>query len=409
MSGTVKLPRPVFILAGAATMMSLGMGMRQSLGLFLPPMTHDIALTAADFTFAVAVQNVTWGLLQAPVGAFADKYGLRPAMMMGGLLYILGMVVMLETTGPWTLALSGAFIGMALSCTASSLAMTASARAVSVEKRSQILGVVGACSSLGTLIIAPSVQALLARFQWHAGVLFFLVLAACMIPAAFMAGGVDRMPRPEERRATMGEVVGSALTSRPFIVMAVAYFVCGLQLVFLTTHLPNYLAICGEDPMLSATALATIGGVNIIGSYTAGWLGARFPKYILLGILYLLRSAVITMYFVTPPTPTSTIVFAAAMGMLWLGVIPLTSGYVAELFGTRYMATILGLSFVVHQIGSVVGAWGGGLIFDAFHSYDYAWRIGVLIGTAAGIAQITLGGPVLPWVGRRPRPALVTS
>jgi predicted MFS family arabinose efflux permease len=230
-----------------------------------------------------------------------------------------------------------------------------------------------------------------------------------MIPAAFMAGAVDHMPRPEERRATMREVIGSALTSRPFVVMGVAYFVCGLQLIFLTTHLPNYLAICGADPMLSATALATIGGVNIVGSYTAGWLGARFPKYILLGILYLSRSVVITLYFITPPTPTSTIIFAAAMGMLWLGVIPLVSGYVAELFGTRYMATILGLSFVVHQVGSVVGAWGGGLIFTAFHSYDVAWRIGVLIGVAAGIAQITLGGPVLPRIGRRPRPALVNG
>src|SRR3954470_4617116 len=225
MSGAARLPRPVFILAGAATMMSLGMGMRQSLGLFLPPMTHDIALTAADFTFAVAVQNITWGLLQTPVGAFADKYGVRPAMMLGGLLYILGMLVMLQATGPWTLAISGGLIGMALSCTASSLAMTASARAVSTERRSQILGLVGACSSIGTLIIAPSVQALLARFHWQTGVLFFLVLAACMIPAAFMAGAVDRMPRPEERRATMREVVGSALTSRPFVVMAVAYFV----------------------------------------------------------------------------------------------------------------------------------------------------------------------------------------
>ncbi|MBS0639102.1 MAG: MFS transporter [Proteobacteria bacterium] len=390
-------------------MMSLGMGMRQSLGLFLPPLTHDIGLTAADFTFAVAVQNVTWGLLQAPVGALADKHGLRPAMMAGGVLYILGMLAMLAANGPWMLALSGAFIGMALSCTASSLAMTASARAVSAEKRSQILGLVGAFSSLGTLIIAPALQAILARWHWHVGVEFFLIVAACMIPAAFMAGAVDRMPPPAERRATMREVIGSALTSRPFLVMATAYFVCGLQLVFLTTHLPNYLAICGEDPMLSATALATIGGVNVIGSYTAGWLGARFPKYILLGILYLSRSAVITLYFITPPTPTSTIVFAAAMGMLWLGVIPLTSGYVAELFGVRYMATILGLNFVVHQIGSVVGAWGGGLVFDAFGSYDVAWRIGVLIGATAGIVQITLGGPHLPWVGRRRRAAVAAE
>jgi MFS family permease len=200
----------------------------------------------------------------------------------------------------------------------------------------------------------------------------------------------------------MREVVGTAFTSRRYLIMTFAYFVCGLQLIFLTTHLPNYLAICGQDPMLGATALATIGGVNIFGSWFAGWLGGRYPKYILLGLLYLSRSFVLTIYFMTPPTPTSTIVFAAAMGMLWLGVIPLVSGYVAELFGTRYMATILGMSFVVHQMGSVIGAWGGGFIFDIYGSYDHAWQIGVTIGAIAGTAQILFGGPVLPGFGRRP-------
>ncbi len=280
--------------------------------------------------------------------------------------------------------------------------MTASARAVSPERRSQILGLVGACSSVGTLLIAPSLQFILAYWNWHVGVVFFILLAVAMLPAAFMAGAVDRMPRPNEKRAAMREVVGTAFRNRQYLVMTSAYFVCGLQLIFLTTHLPNYLAICGQDPMLSATALATIGGVNIFGSWFAGWLGGRYPKYILLGLLYVSRSCVLALYFMTPPTPTSTIVFAAAMGMLWLGVIPLVSGLVAELFGTRYMATILGMSFVVHQMGSVIGAWGGGLIFDMFGSYDRAWQIGVLIGATAGIAQILLGGPARPRTDPQP-------
>jgi predicted MFS family arabinose efflux permease len=256
-----------------------------------------------------------------------------------------------------------------------------------------MLGVVGACSSVGTLVIAPSLQYLLAHFDWRVGAVFFLLLTVAMLPAAFMAGAVDRMPHPVEKRATMSEVVGSAFRNRRYLVMTGAYFVCGLQLVFLTTHLPNYLAICGQDPMLSATALATIGGVNIFGSWLAGWLGGRYPKYILLGLLYLSRSFVLAVYFLIPPTPTTTLVFAAAMGMLWLGVIPLVSGYVAELFGTRYMATILGISFVIHQAGSVIGAWGGGLILDAFGSYDRAWQIGVVIGVTAGTAQLLFGGP----------------
>jgi MFS family permease len=393
---TSRLPRPVTILTGAAVMMSIGMGMRQSLGLFLPPMTHDLGLSAADFTFAVAVQNITWGLSQAPAGAIADKYGLRPVMVLGAVVYVIGMLVMLSAGDAATLVVSGGLVGIALSCTASSLAMTAAARAVSPERRSMILGAVGACSSVGTLLIAPSLQFLLARWHWHVGVVFFLLLALMILPFAFVAGAVDPVPAAAEQRASMREVLGEAMRNRRYLVMSGAYFVCGLQLIFLTTHLPNYLAICGQDPMLSATALSIIGGVNIFGSWTAGWLGGRYPKYILLGVLYLARSCVLALYFMLPPTPTTTIVFAAAMGMLWLGVIPLVSGYVAELFGTRYMATILGISFVVHQVGSVVGAWGGGLIFDAFGSYDLAWHIGVLVGAVAGACQIMFGGPARP-------------
>jgi len=287
--GTAQLPKPIMILTGAAIMMSIGMGMRQSLGLFLPPVTHDLAIRASDFTFAVAIQNIAWGLSQAPVGAIADKWGLRPAMLIGGVIYVIGMMVMVSAGGAATLAVSGGLVGIALSCTASSLAMTAAARAVSAERRSVILGVVGACSSVGTLVIAPSLQFLLARWDWHVGAVFFLLLTVAMLPAAFIAGSVDRLPRPAERRATMREVVGQAFRSRRYLVMSGAYFVCGLQLIFLTTHLPNYLAICGQDPMLSATALATIGGINIFGSWFSGWPGGRYPKYILLGLLYLSR------------------------------------------------------------------------------------------------------------------------
>jgi MFS family permease len=384
------------ILIGAAAMMSLGMGMRQSLGLFLPPVTETLALKAADFTFAVAVQNIVWGLCQTPVGIFADKFGLRPAMMAGSVVYLLGLIVMATAGGAMGLAVSGALIGVALACTASSIAMTACARAVSEERRSVMLGVVGAFSSVGTMVIAPTVQALLAHFDWHVGLVLFMGLAVAMLPAAFLAGGADRLPLKERDVVSMQEVLGHALRHRGFLVMSVAYFVCGLQLIFLTTHLPNYLAFCGQDPMLGATALSVIGGVNCLGSWLAGWLGGRFPKYLLLGLIYIARSIVLTAFFLIPPSPVSVIAFAAVMGMLWLGVIPLVSGLVAEMFGTRYMATLLGISFVMHQVGSFIGAWGGGIAFDVLGSYDLAWRVGVSIGFMAGVAQILFGGPVRP-------------
>ncbi len=381
------------ILIGAALMMALSMGIRQSLSLFLTPVTHDLSLSAAQFTFAIAVQNAVWGLSQFPVSMIADKYGMRRLMVSGGVVYLAGVVMMAFSTGAWGLAISGSLIGVAMACNASSLAMTACARAVPEGKRSLMLGIVSAVGSMGTPVVAMSVQSILARQDWHIAVMLFVVLAIALIPVAFMAGGADQLPRPTGNKASMSEVLGQAVRHRGFLVMSVCYFVCGLQLIFLTTHLPNYLTICGLDPMLSAEALAIIGAVNILGSYVAGWLGGKFPKYILLGILYILRAIVVAAFFVTPPTPTSTLVFAATMGMLWLGVIPLTSGLVAEMFGTRYMATLLGISFVVHQTGSFLGAWGGGLIYDALGSYDRAWQFGVVIGFSAGVAQILFGGP----------------
>ncbi len=381
------------ILIGAAVLLSVGMGLRQSLGLFLTPVTRDLGLTATTFTFTIAIQNIVWGLSQAPIGALADRFGLRVTLLGGAAIYAVGLVVMATAGGATSLILSGAMIGVALSCTASSLAMTACARAVSEERRSKVLGLVSAAGSLGTLMIPIATQSILARHPWQLGALFFVVLAVVMLPAGFLAGGADRMPRSATTRTTMRAVLWQAARNRPFLVMSGAYFVCGLNLVFLTTHLPTYLAICGQDPLLSAEAIAVIGGMNSIGSITAGWLGAKYPKHILLGLLYILRAFVFTAYFVMPPTPTSTLLFAAAMGMLWLSVAPLVSGLVADMFGTRYMATLLGIAFVMHQVGSSLGAWGGGVIFDRFGSYDRAWQIGVLVGFGAGVVQILAGGP----------------
>jgi MFS family permease len=382
------------ILIGTALLLTLGMGMRQSFGLFLAPVTHDLAVTAADFTLALAVQNIVWGLSQALVGAIADRFGLRITMIAGAAIYVVGLGIMAAAQGALALIISGGLIGVALSCTATSLAMAACVRAVSLERRSMMLGLVSAAGSLGTLVVPLATQALLAHEPWQIGALFFVLLAVAMLPAAFLAGGADRLPGHSTETTSMREVLGQAMRNRPFLVMSGAYFVCGLNLVFLSTHLPAFLAICGQDPMLSAEALAVIGGASSMGSLLTGWLGGRYPKHILLGLLYILRSVMIAAYFVLPPTPTSTLLFAAAMGMLWWpGLVPLIGGLVAEIFGTRYMATLLGLSFVVHQAGSSLGAWGGGLIFDLYGSYDRAWQIGTLIGFAAGVVQIVAGGP----------------
>src|SRR5439155_14981159 len=259
MTSRNRLGETRLILIGAAALLSLGMGIRQSFGLFLTPVTRDLALTAADFTLAIAVQNIVWGVSQAPIGAIADRFGLRATMMAGAVIYVVGLAVMAAAAGATALIVSGVLIGVALSCIASSLAMTAAARAVSEERRSLMLGVVAAAGSLGTFLIPLATQALLAHEAWQIGALFFLILAIAMLPAGFWAGWADRLPGGPGPRTTMRAVLGEAARNRPFLVMSAAYFICGLNLVFLATHLPTYLAICGQDPMLSAEALAVIG------------------------------------------------------------------------------------------------------------------------------------------------------
>jgi len=393
------------ILVGAAMLLSLAMGIRQSLGLFMQPMTAS-GITVADFTFSVAVQNVVWGLSQPFVGALADRHGFRRVSMTGAALYAAGILCAVFATGPLWLSLgTGPLLGIALSCTAASLNLSAAARAVPEARRSQVLGIVSAGGSLGTLVAAPLAQGLMDHPDgWQMAMWAMFGLALLMLPAAFLMGRADKVPLPPKRgeATSFGEVLREAMRRRAFLVMAGAFLVCGLQLVFLTTHLPTYLAMCGMDPMLSAQSLAVIGGFNIIGAYTWGWLGGIYPKHAMLGLLYILRSLAIAAFFMFPPSPVTTLAFAAVMGLLWMGVSPLTAGLVAQMFGLRYMATVTSIAFLSHQVGSFLGAWGGGLILETLGSYDRAWQLGVTIGLIAGTVQIVFGGESRP----KPRPQL---
>jgi predicted MFS family arabinose efflux permease len=286
----------------------------------------------------------------------------------------------------------GICIGLALSCTASNLVMNVTARTVSPASRSVAMGSVSAAGSIGLVFASPLATTLLASGGWQLAMLAFVGLVAVMLPAALMTGGADRIEieHPAGPRQTIVDAIREATRHRGYLVMAIAFFVCGLQLVFLTTHLPNYLDLCGLDPSVGASALALIGLFNVAGSWLFGWLGGRYSKRLLLGGIYVLRSVCIVGYFSMPPTPTSTMVFAAAMGTLWLGVVPLVNGLVVHLFGLRYMATLTGIAFFSHQLGSFVGAWGGGLIYSAFGSYDLAWQGAVAIGVVAGLFQMTM-------------------
>jgi predicted MFS family arabinose efflux permease len=391
----LRLLRPTLpILIGASLMLSLSMGLRQSLGIFLKPLTHDVGISVTDFTLAIAVQNLAWGFLQPLAGAFTARFGFRAIMMVGALLYIVGLVLMASAQGFLSIMIGGGvLIGMSLACTAAAITMSVAARAVPATVRSTVLGMVSAAGSLGALMAAPMGQILNEDYGWRTGLAGFVVLSLALLPAAWFAGKVDQIPLPkpaadEIGNTSAGVAVKVAFGNASFVVMTLAYFVCGMQLVFITTHLPSYLAICGMDPMLSAQTLGVIGGFNVLGSLFFGWAGGRWNKLALLGGIYVVRSLALAWYFMVPPTPASTLLFGAIMGFLWLGVGPLVAGAVADMFGLKWQAMIQGLAFMSHQLGSFLGAYGGGLIYDALGSYTMAWRIGVAVGLAAGIVQV---------------------
>ena len=385
------------ILLGVAIMLSFAMGLRQSLGLFVQPAVKDLAITVADFTLAIAVQNLMWGFIQPFAGALAARLGFRPVMVAGAVLYVLGMLVLATATGFVGVLLgAGVLIGVALACCGSGMAMAVASRPVSTAQRSMVLGMVSAVGSLGALVSAPIGQSLAGGFGWRMGLAGFVVIALVMVPCAWLAGRVDKAPLPPspiKQAGSAREALGLAFGNLPFMVMSTAYFVCGLQLVFLTTHLPSYLDLCGLDPMLGAQALATIGAFNVLGSLFFGWAGGRWSKPMLLGLIYIMRSLVLAWYFGDVPSPASTLVFAGLMGFLWLGVAPLMSGAVAEIFGLRWQAMIQGIAFTSHQLGSSLGAFGGGLLFSAYGNYQLAWQLGVGMGLTAGIIQVLVAMP----------------
>ena len=393
-------------------MLTISMGLRQSLGLFMQPLTQDIRISVSDFTLALAVQNLAWGFLQPLAGALTVRYGFRAIMVVGALLYVAGLALMAGANGLLSVMIGGGvLIGVSLACTAAAIAMSVAARAVPASVRSTVLGLVSGVGSLGALLSAPIGQILNEGYGWRMGLAGFVVLSLLMIPAAWYAGRVDKVPLPkpaddEIDDASAAVATRMAFSNASFVVMTGAYFVCGMQLVFLTTHLPSYLAICGMDPMLSAQTLGMIGGFNVLGSIFFGWAGQRWNKLALLGGIYILRSIALAWYFTLPPTPATTLLFGAIMGFLWMGVGPLVAGAVAEMFGLRWQAMIQGLAFMSHQIGSFLGAYGGGVLYDALGSYTMAWRIGVALGLAGGIVQVAFA---LVRPSQPPAPVLRTA
>jgi predicted MFS family arabinose efflux permease len=382
----LKNPSLGLLIVLSGLIISLCMGMRQSLGLFMQPMSLELGISAAAFGFSIALQNIVYGVVQPFIGALADKHGPRPVLVATALLYAAGLVTMIYARSlPGGLEIAGFLLGVGAAGTAFGVLLGTVSRATPPEKRSQTVGLVAAAGSLGTFVIAPFGGWLIGDFGWKAALVVFAVLAVSM---AFLAIPIRESSKfTSETKMPLGEALRQALGHRGYLFMTLAFFACGFQLVFLTTHLPAYLALCGVAPGVGATALGLIGLFNAIGTYIFGHLGARYSQKHLLAFIYLGRTAFIVAFLLAPVSAATTLVFASAMGFLWLGVAPLVSGIIGRVFGLAHFNTLYGVVFLSHQVGSFFGAWMGGLVFDRFGSYDFAWGALIVIGLAAFTLQ----------------------
>jgi predicted MFS family arabinose efflux permease len=374
----------LLILSGL--IISLCMGLRQSLGLFMRPMTLELGISAAAFGFAIALQNIVWGLSQPFVGALADRYGARPVLIGTALMYAAGLLLMTHAAAiPGGLHIAGFLAGIGTAGTGFGVLIGIVSRATPPEKRSQTVGLVAAAGSLGTLVLAPVGQWMIAGFGWHAALTVFAAVAASM--ALLSLPLKDEAPQGRGAKQGLGPALREAMSHRGYRFMTLAFFACGFQLVFITTHLPAYLQLCGVAPGVGATALALIGLFNTVGTYVFGLLGARYSQKHLLALIYLLRTLIIVIFLAAPVTAESTLIFAAAMGFLWLGVAPLVTGIIGRVFGLTHFNTLYGIVFLSHQVGSFFGAWMGGIVYDRAGNYDFAWGALIAIGLSAFVLQ----------------------
>jgi len=381
---TVNRRSLLFLVLLSGLIISLGMGLRQSMGLFMRPMAADIGISAAAFGFSIALQNIVWGLAQPFAGAAADRYGPRPVICATALLFALGLLLfMVPNRLPGGLVLAGFMLGVGTS--GFSTLYGAINRRTPPERRSQTVGLVAACGSLGTMVIAPFGGWMIDASGWQAALVVFAVLAASIAILALPIS--EAPPAGMASKTRLRDALREAVGHRGYLFMTLAFFACGFQLIFLTTHLPAYLALCGVAPGVGATALGLIGLFNAIGTYLFGQLGARYSQKHLLALIYLLRTLIIALFLLAPVSAASTLIFASAMGFLWLGVTPLVNGILARVFGLAHFNALFGVVFLSHQVGSFFGAWMGGLVFDRFGNYNFAWGALIVIGLAAFTLQ----------------------
>ena len=384
-----RLSAAQVLICGAA-IVTLSMGVRHGFGLWLQPITQGMGWTREDFSFALAIQNLAWGLFGIFAGMAADRFGAFRVLLGGALLYALGLAGMALSPTPFVFMLTaGLLIGAAQAGTTYAVVYGVIGRQIPAERRSWAMGVAAAAGSFGQFLMVPVEGWLIFGVGWQqallvlgAAVLLIMPLALFLREPGFMGGAAPR------REQTIGQALREAFGYRSFQLLMAGYFVCGFQVVFIGVHMPSYLKDHGLSPQVASTALALIGLFNVFGTYAAGALGQRLAKRHILAFIYLARSVAIVVFLWAPLTPTSVYVFSAVMGVLWLSTVPPTNAVLAQIFGVAHMSMLGGFVFFSHQIGSFMGVWLGGVLYDRTGSYDIVWYIAIVLGVFAALVNL---------------------
>lgn len=376
---------PATVIACGGIILLLSFGIRSSFGIFLQPISIDLNWSREIFAFSIALQNLFWGVSQPFAGMIADKYGTGRVVVVGALIYAAGTLLMAFATTPlFAHITAGIFVGVGISGCGFSIVLAAVGRSVTAERRAVALGIASAAGSFGMFAMVPLGQAFVQEYGWSTSFLLLGSISLIMVPLAAALVGKPPMETGTETQS-VGESLREAAGHSSFLFLNAGYFVCGFHVAFIATHLPSYVIDLGLTAELGAWALGLVGLMNVFGALLAGVLGDKFSKKYLLSSLYLGRAVVITVFVLTPPSVASVLIFSAAIGLLWLSTVPLTSALVMQMFGLKHASMLLGIVFLTHQLGSFVGAWLGGYLFDLTGSYDAVWWVSVALGIASSI------------------------
>jgi MFS family permease len=382
---------PLVVLVCGGIILTISLGTRHTFGLYLQPMTVDLGWSRETFALALAVQNLVYGLATPFAGMFADRFGAARTLVAGTIVYALGVAAMGFAKSGWDFTLSaGLLVGAGLSCSGWAIVFGVVGRTFPPHSRTLALGITSSAGSFGQFVMLPYGQLLISTLGWQsalvisaATLLAILPLTAALVEdKAAQAAQLDRQTVPEALREALGH--------RGYLLLCSGYFVCGFQIMFISIHFPAYLVDQRMTPETGMMALALIGLFNIFGTYLWGWLGNRYSKKHVLSTLYFTRSAVITLFVLAPVTPLSVYLFAATIGFLWLGTVPVTSGLIAHIFGVKYLSTLSGIAFLYHQVGSFIGVWIAGYLFDATGSYELMWTLTIAMGVLAALVNLPI-------------------